>query len=216
MRGPWERLFRTEIPDALEHFPRIAEKAIRNFESEVRKRIQAHPRLSSIEMRGVSFQWYIASMREMVEEFSESITTLQKEISRQFEPSIAGSMRIAYKACADENGKSLTEDTRLGGRINMYPGRGSFARMKSTLCHYVLDSRTEMFRRPLKAARAQLICKCNAAEKDFLVKFDTLVCGMRTEYHQVITGHDLSEISKKARAEVSKILAHSDKSIQRG
>lgn len=68
-----------------------------------------------------------------------------------------------------------------------------------------------MFNKPLRNARTKLTGKCNTVEKRFLQKIDNWVRVMNSEYYQAIIGRNLSEVSKTARAEVSKILARADK-----
>lgn len=82
--------------------------------------------------------------------------------------------------------------------------------MKDIMKRHV-SNKPGMFSKPLRDARTKLTGECNTVETEFLSKIDNWVHVMNSEYYQAIIRRNLSEISKNARAEVSKILARADK-----
>ena len=109
----WEKAFQRRLPQVLRTCATAFQKALRAFhedlETQTRARSGVNPRLG---MLAQQLQAYEAVFADLANNMVVTINLSQKEVNREFTPSICQAMEQAYALCAAERGKIRSPTSR--------------------------------------------------------------------------------------------------------
>lgn len=154
----WERMFFRRMPTILNSFAQSAFSTL----ADRHRLIDHEAHQLAIDKRGLrllqsQIAGYDSVLKSHAKSVRQEIDSAQKDISRQFVPSIQTALRPAYAACANDHGDNM------------------FKRIKTRMQEHVQDCRHTLFRDSADQVRDSLLEMIAAQETSLLEKADEVL-----------------------------------------
>ncbi|SMR60840.1 unnamed protein product [Zymoseptoria tritici ST99CH_1E4] len=181
----WEKTFQRRLPHILKTFSKCAQSTLKQFHAAVDARCRAKGHgLAQVGRLGQQLTQYAAIFNDIVNTEVGVFNEGQREINREFTPSIMEAMAPVYDGCTSESGK------------------GMFMRMKGLMENHVAVNKSSMFNQAVAAVRTSLLALCDKVRKSLLEKADGIFVSMQRDYLTIIGGIqvDLVRMSPQERS----------------
>lgn len=103
----WEKTFHRRVPEVFNGFPIGVNDTIKNFHDAVEQQCVDQNswslRIARLRENVVILE---AAFNDLAKQIISNVNEAQREINREFTPSVAAAMATAYDQCSEENGKS--------------------------------------------------------------------------------------------------------------
>ncbi|KAL8628455.1 hypothetical protein Q9189_005865 [Teloschistes chrysophthalmus] len=167
----WEKMFSRRTPAVMANFAKMASGLIKKFHQDIDSRARKIG-LGLAGFYGLKQQLPVHEniLKDVSREVGEFVNNSQKEINREFVPTIQEAMLEAYQQCAAE----------VGG--------GQFLRIKAIMTGHVDQNRHTMFRQSVDGVRQQLKKLTKDVEARMNDKTDEVFVAMQRDYRSVLGG----------------------------
>ena len=173
LAGPWESVFARRMPGILNSLPGNAGHILTTFHNEVESRaVRNGASIAAFQMLKHQISVYKETLKDAMTEARGLITEKQRNINREFEPTILEHMLPVYEMCAAES------------------GRGSFQRMKGNMRSHIEDKKATMFEDAVGHIRDLVKGMLKEVKEILLVKVDAVFEAVDRDYTGVIVGKD--------------------------
>ncbi|KAL1618669.1 hypothetical protein SLS54_007105 [Diplodia seriata] len=179
----WERAFQRALPAQLDKFKKMTLEVLTNFHNTVTMRARELG-VSTVAVAALSRQLnsYEPFLKGQVESIKAMMTTIQREVNREFTPVIAAAMEHAYHMCLTEHGS------------------GSYMRMKGHMSAHVSKSRTTVFQDACDAVKARLNDLTSTIKSELAIRAEGVHATARRDYIQVLG--NLGTVAAPSQAEI--------------
>ncbi|KAL1639287.1 hypothetical protein SLS58_008129 [Diplodia intermedia] len=198
----WERAFQRALPAELDKFKKRTLEVLTSFHNTVTKRARELG-VSTVAVAALSRQLnsYEPFLKGQVDSIKVMMTTIQREVNREFTPAIAAAMEHAYHLCLTERGP------------------GCYMRMKGHMSAHVSKSRTTMFQDACDAVKARLNDLTSTIKSELASRAGGVHSTARRDYIQVLgnlgTVAAPSQAEMDLRDDVAHILESSEEGFRR-
>jgi GTPase SAR1 family protein len=108
----WEKTFQRRLPEVFNSFPMVANTMIKDFHNAVEQRCVSQSLwVSRIARLSDNIVVLESAFNDLARQTISNVNEAQREINREFTPSVCTAMAPAYEQCSEENGK-LTPSVR--------------------------------------------------------------------------------------------------------
>ena len=204
MQG-WEKCFGRRLLSVINGFIKNAPAALSKFHQNVEARVwQVGGNNAGLSMLQQQIGVYEQILKDLGNTTKELINTKQKDINREFVPTIAKQMVNAYSVCSAECGS------------------GSFARMKTHMNSHIAHERLTMFSNSINHVRDLLRTLVKEAENDMSDKVDEVFMQVKRDFCSVLGGADASQqgeilprVQRQVRKQVRKLIEGTEKRMKK-
>ncbi|KAL8689796.1 MAG: hypothetical protein Q9218_004614 [Villophora microphyllina] len=198
----WEHVFMDRIPEELDSLYHIMERLLNDFhEAQVDHYCTTLARLQP------QIAAYLATVKDALATFRESIHADQKDISRQSVTDVGVAMSTTYKACNEQHGE-LSGLGFLHNFLWLTPtGLNTFRRMKEIMSRNVTDPKNSMFTENADHVRAGFQQSVSKNLETLNKKLVTDVLPrLHGDYNAVLSGHMELGVEKPQQALADEIM----------
>ncbi|KAJ9627575.1 hypothetical protein H2204_009614 [Knufia peltigerae] len=176
LTGPWESVFARKIPSILGALPLDVSGMLRTFHDEVESHaIRNGALIATFETLKHQLPGYKDIMKDAMVEARTKVTETQREINREFEPSITKHMQEIYEICVEES------------------GIGSYSRMRAHMAGFVEREKDSMFEGSVKHVKVLLRHMLEELKEELLTKVDMIFMAVQKDYTGVFSGSGSSK-----------------------
>jgi hypothetical protein len=105
----WEKTFQRRLPEVFNGFPMIANTMIKDFHNAVEQRcVGQNLWVSRIARLSDNMEVLESTFNDLARQTISNVNEAQREINRNFTPSVGTAMAPVYEQCSEENGKLLS------------------------------------------------------------------------------------------------------------
>ncbi|KAM0709890.1 hypothetical protein Q7P35_003933 [Cladosporium inversicolor] len=193
----WEKTFQRRLPEIFDNFPTIANTIIGNFHDAVKQRCESESLgVSRIARLNENIDVLKSAFNDLGKQTIFNVNEAQREINREFTPSVTQAMAPTYERSAQEN------------------GLGSFRRMKEIMHDDISANQNVMFQNTTVEVRNQLDLMCKQSRITLTGRVQRLYEAIARDYKAVIgteAGRDrvASKPEKLARKKLEDVILQS-------
>jgi hypothetical protein len=215
---PWEKTFQRRLPSVFQGLPQRASVILKEFHLGIEENCRAqNPGLSRIDRLRDNISVYENAFRNLANSMIININEAQREVNREFTPSIASAMAKAYNFCSVENGGYFLSLWRvlLALLLTKDAGRGSYARMKEHMNAHVSENHMTMFENATAEVRDKLRIMCDQVRKTMSGRVERMFQEISRDYMTIVgseSGRDrgMGKSEKLARKMVDGAITRSE------
>jgi hypothetical protein len=215
---PWEKTFQRGLPAVFQRLPQRTSPILKEFHLGIEENCKAQNLgVSRINRLRDNVPVYESAFKGLANSMIININEAQREVSREFTPSIASAMNKAYDFCSLENGRSLPLLWLflLASSLTKDAGRGSYARMKEHMNSHVSETHMTMFENATADVRDKLGIMCDQVRKTMSGRVERMFQEISRDYMTIVgseTGRDrgMGKSDKVARKMVENAIAQSE------
>ena len=215
---PWEKTFQRRLPAVFQGFSQHTSVILKEFHLGVDENCKAQsPGISRIDRLRDNIPVYENAFRNLANSMIININEAQREVNREFTPSIASAMAKAYNFCSVENGGYLPLFCRilLASSLTKNAGRGSYARMKEHMNAHVTETHVTMFENATADVGDKLAIMCDQVRKTMSGRVERMFQEISRDYMTIVgsePGKDrgIGKSDKLARKMVENAIAQSE------
>ena len=186
-------------------FIKNAPAALSKFHQNIEARVwQVGGNNAGLSMLQQQIGVYEQILKDLGNTTKETINTKQKDINREFVPTITKQMMNAYNVCAAERGS------------------GSFARMKTHMNSHIAHERLTMFSNSINHVRNLLKTLVKEAESEMSDKVDEVFMQVKRDFCSVLGEADASQqgeilprVQRQVRKQVRKLIEGTEKRMKK-
>ena len=167
----WEKTFVRRIPGVLSTLVTTVDKTVHTFHDEIEKRaIRNGGSMARFMMLKHNLGGYRAVVQDVTNKTKLEIGNKQKDINREFVPSITNAMVPAYHWCTEER------------------GTGSFKRMKNYMTQHINENKQQMFGSSTETVQGKITTILKEVFEQLDLSIDDIFTSMKRDYLQHVTG----------------------------
>jgi hypothetical protein len=171
--NPWEKMFSRRVAPVLAGLSTAGGTLLTNFHTEVETRaVKNGASIAAFQMLKQQLPVYKETLKDASSVVKTEINVKQRDINREFVPTIAENMLAVYNTCLVESGP------------------GSYNRMKTHMDRHVDNAKQTMYDDSTEGVQELLATMLNEAKKSLMDKMDEVFLAVKRDYIGVVVGQD--------------------------
>ncbi|OJD36211.1 tat pathway signal sequence protein [Diplodia corticola] len=187
----WERAFQRALPAQLDKFKKKTLEVLTTFHNTVTRRAsELGVNAATVAALSRQLNSYQPFLTGQIEAIKMMITTVQREVNREFTPVIGAAMEHAYNSCMAERGP------------------GQYMRMKGHMAAHVSHNRMAMFQNACDAVRDRLNDLTSNIKLELARRAEGVHLTARRDYIQVLGNLGTVAAPSQAQTDLKNDVAH--------